>query len=117
MPVDTSTNVKEIEGRAVAETSLTDGHENVSGGITATLAVATSGGTSATLFVSTQGAIDLKIEFSPDGGVSWYEPAEESPIEFSGAGQDLAFIEFDASDVRITGSNETGVNLDLRVTA
>jgi len=117
MPVDTKTDVKQLNGYAAASTSITDGPEDISTGVSAELLVAASAGSSATLFISTEGAVNLTIEFSPDGGGTWHEPAEESPISFDAAGEDVAYIEFDASMLRVTGSNGTGVDLDLRVTA
>lgn len=116
MPVGTETDVKSIEGRGTAETSITDGPEDISNGVTVDLSTATGAASTATLFIETQGAVELTIEFSPDGE-TFREPADESPIEFTEAGEDVAFIEFDAAAVRVSGSDTTGVDLDLRVTA
>ena len=110
------TEVEKIKARGAARTPLTDGAEDISDGVEASMSTGAGAASSATLFIATQGAIDLTIKFSPDGE-KFREPAEESPIEFGGAGEDVAFIEFDAAAVRVTGSNTTGVDLDLRVTA
>ena len=108
--------VEKIKARGASGTSLTDGAEDISEGVEATLSTGTGAASSATLFIETQGALELQIEFSPDGE-TWREPAVESPIAFDAAGQDVAYIEFDAAQIRVTGSNSTLVNLDLRVTA
>ena len=108
--------VEKIKARGASGTSLTDGAEDISEGVEATLSTGTGAASSATLFIKTEGAIELTIEFSPDGSV-WYEPTAESPIVFDGADEDVAFIEYDAAAIRVTGSTTTAVNLDLRVTA
>ncbi|WP_280585382.1 hypothetical protein [Halorubrum sp. Boch-26] len=108
--------VEKIKARGASGTSLTDGPEDISEGVEATLSTGTGAASSATLFIEVQGAIELTIEFSPDGS-TWYEPAAESPIGFDTAGEDVAFIDYDASHLRVTGSNNAAVNLDLRVTA
>lgn len=108
-------NVEKIEAREAVGTSLTDGAEDISGGVTASMSTGKGSGGSATLFIEAQGALDLTIEFSPDGS-AFYEPAAESPITFDAAGMDVAYVEFDAAAIRVTGSNTTPVDLDLRVT-
>lgn len=110
-------NVEKIEAREAVGTPLTDGPEDISEGVTESLSTGSGSPSSSTLYISTKGAMNVKIEFSPDGGSTWYEPANESPIGFDAAGEDVAFIEYDASQIRVTGSNSTNVNLDLRVTA
>lgn len=109
-------DIEVVKARGSRSTSLTDGAEDITEGLEATLSTGTGAASSATLFIETQGAIELTIEFSPDGS-TWYEPVGESPIGFDGAGEDVAFIEYDAAAIRVTGSNTTAVNLDLRVTA
>jgi len=116
MPVDTNTEVNSIDGRGSADASLTDGFEDLSAGTTADLSTGDGAASTATLFIATEGAVDLTIEFSPDGE-TFREPTDESPIEFSGAAEDVALIDYDAAAVRVEASNTTGVDLDLRVTA
>lgn len=109
-------DIEVVKARGSRSTTLTDGAEDISGGVTAPMSTGKGAGSSATLFIKTQGAVELTIEFSPDGS-EWYEPAAESPIKFDKAGQDIAFIDYDAAAIRVTGSNSAVVNLDLRVTA
>ena len=108
--------VEKIKAREGSGTSLTNGAEDISDGREASLSTGFGAASSATLFIVTEGAIDLTIEFSPDGE-KFREPADESPIKFSEAGEDVAFIDYDAAAVRVEGSDATGVDLDLRVTA
>ena len=108
--------VEKIKARGASGTSLTDGAEDISGGVEAPLSTGTGAASSATLFIETEGALDLTIEFSPDGE-TWREPASESPIGFDSAGEDIAFVEYDAAAIRVMASNTTPVDLDLRVTA
>ena len=110
------TEVEKIKARGAARTKLTEGAEDISNGVEASLSTGAGAASSATLFIATEGAVGLTIEFSPDGE-TWREPGDESPIEFTEAGEDVAFIEFDAAAVRVEASNATGVDLDLRVTA
>lgn len=116
MPVDTNTEVNSIDGRGTAGEPITNGFEDISAGVTADLSTGDGAPSTATLYIATEGAIELTIEFSPDGE-TFREPAEESPIEFTEAGEDVAFIDYDAAAVRVESSNATGVDLDLRVTA
>lgn len=111
------TDVEKILGRGAKDQSPTDGAQDISGGVTAELA--TDGGDSenATIFLETQGAVDVTIEFSPDNGDTWREPADESPVSFGSAGQDIVHVEYAATDVRLTGSNATGVDVDVRMVA
>lgn len=116
MPVDTETDVKTIRGRGAAKSSLTDGDEDISGGVTADLTTINGSPSSATVFVDTNGEVDLTLEFSPDGN-NWFEPAEGSPVKYGSETTDLIFTEYDAEKIRITASNSTKVNLKLRRTA
>ena len=108
--------VEKIKARGASGTSLTDGADDISDGVEASLSTGTGAASSATLFIATDGAVELTIEFSPDGE-TWREPGDESPIGFDAAGEDVAFIDYDAAAIRISASNNTPVNLDLRVTA
>jgi len=118
MPVETNTEVNSIEGRGSADAQLTDGAEDISAGsnVKADLSTGNGAPSSATLFIRTEGATELSLEFSPTGG-DFFEPADESPIGYDGATEDVAFIDYDAAAIRITASNSTPVDLSLRVTA
>jgi hypothetical protein len=109
--------VEKIKAREGVSGSLTDGFEDISGGVTASMGTTGGDAQSATLYIATEGAVELTTEFSPDGGDTWREPADESPIVFDAAGEDVAYIDYSASMIRVTGSNTTGADLDLRVTA
>lgn len=71
-----------LQRRSSDEAGLTDGFEDISDGKT----VAVGDVTAATLFLETKGVIDVVVEFSPDDGSNWYEPAKESPVAFSEGG-------------------------------
>jgi hypothetical protein len=114
--VGLESEVEKIKARGASGTPLTDGAEDISDGREASLSTGTGAASSATLFIATEGAVGLTIEFSPDGE-TWREPGDESPIGFDAAGEDVAFIDYDAAAVRVTASNDTPVDLDLRVTA
>lgn len=110
------TEVDKIKARGASGTSLTDGAKDISEGVEATLSTGTGAASSATLFIETQGAVDLTIEFSPDGS-AWYEPQSQMPISLSEAGTEVVALGYDASALKVTASNSTAVDLDLRVTA
>jgi hypothetical protein len=116
MPVDTNTEVNSIDGRGSADTPLTEGPEDISTGVTADLSTGDGAAATATLYIETEGATELTFEFSPDGE-TFREPLDESPVGYDGAAQDVALIDYDAAAVRVSASNSTKVNLDLRVTA
>lgn len=65
-----------------------------------------------TLYLKTGGAIDVTLELSADGS-TWYEPSE-SPISFAGAGDDVLELGYDATDIRLTGSNATLVTGQIK---
>lgn len=109
-------NVEKIEAREAVGTPLTDGPEDISDGVEASLSTEKGAPSSATLFIATEGALELTIEFSPDGD-TFREPLDESPIGYDGATEDVAYIEYDAAAIRVSASNSTKVDLDLRVTA
>ena len=116
MPVETDTDVNSIDGRGTADAPLTDGPEDIQTGRTADLSTGDGAPSTATLFIETEGATELTIEFSPDGE-AWFEPLDESPVGYDSAAQDVALIDYDAAAVRVSASNSTKVNLDLRMTA
>jgi len=66
-----------------------------------------------TLFLHAAAAIDITIELSPDGGVTWYTPTE-SPIEFAAVGDDIIEFGYDATHIRLTGSNASLVTAQVR---
>jgi len=59
-----------------------------------------------TLYLKTKAAIDITIELSPDNGITWFE-IPESPIKFDVAKDDVFEIGYDATDIKLTGSNTT----------
>ncbi|WP_058365231.1 hypothetical protein [Haloparvum sedimenti] len=112
-------NVEKIDAREGVSTAITDGYEDLTGdGTEASLSTGLGDPSSATLYVATEGAVELTVEFSPDGGTNWFEPNDpELPLKFDSAGDDVVLMDFNASDVRVTASDATGVKLALRVTA
>jgi len=66
-----------------------------------------------TLFIHVAGAIDITVELSPDGGDTWFE-IPESPLSFSAAGDDVNEFGYDATHIRLTGSNTTVTTAQVR---
>jgi len=66
-----------------------------------------------TLYLHTDAAIDITVELSPDGGSSWFL-IPESPISFSAAADDVIEFGYDATHIRLTGSNTTPVTAIIR---
>ena len=66
-----------------------------------------------TLYLKTQGAINITVELSPDGGLTWFE-IPESPISFNAAGNDVIELGYDATHIKLTGSNTTLVTAIIR---
>jgi len=66
-----------------------------------------------TLYLKAAGAIDITIELSPDGGTTWFT-IPESPVSFSAAGDDVIEFGYDATNIRLTGSNGTQVTAQVR---
>ena len=66
------------------------------------------------VFLDVEGAVEVTVEFSPDGGSTWYEPRDESPVSFGGANTDLVHVDYNATRVRLTGSNGTAVTAQVR---
>jgi len=83
--------------------------EDISAGVTASLANFDRW----TLLLNAAGAIDITVEISPDGGTTWYE-IPESPLSFSGAGDKTEELGYDATNIRLTGSNATNVTSQVR---
>jgi len=98
-----------IRKRAASESGLTDGEEDISGGVEAAVGDVPA----FTLFLGTEGAVDVEVALSPDGGSTWYV-TPESPVQFAEAGADIIHIEYNASNIRLTGSNGTAVEAQIR---
>jgi len=81
---------------------------DISGGVTASLRNYDSW----TLYTHVAGAIDITVELSPDNGDTWYE-IPESPLSYSEATDDVNVIDYNGTDIRLTGSNTTDVTADI----
>jgi len=66
-----------------------------------------------TLYLKAADAIDITIELSPDGGTTWFK-VPESPISFSAAGDDVVEFGYDATHIKLTGSNTNAVTAIIR---
>lgn len=108
MPTETVGDIEELQGRATSERPLTDGLEDISGGTASELGDASSW----TLFLGTSGAVDVEVSLSPDSGTTWYV-APESPVSFSEAGADIIEMGYNATAVRLEGSDATGVEAQI----
>jgi len=82
--------------------------EDISGGVTASL----SNYDGWTLYTHVAGAIDITVEISPDNTDTWYE-IPESPLSYSEETDDANVIDYDGTDIRLTGSNDTDVTADV----
>ena len=100
--------IKEQLGKEATELVTVANNEDISGGKTANLKAYKRW----TLYLKVAGAIDIKVELSPDDGATWYE-IPESPISFSGAGDRVLEMGYDASMIRLTGSNSTSVTAQI----
>jgi len=83
--------------------------EDISGGVTASLANFDRW----TLLIHVGGAIDITVEVSPDNGTTWYE-IPESVLSYSAATDDVLNLGYDATDIRLTGSNTTSTTAQVR---
>jgi len=92
-----------------AETVDICADRDISGGVTAEL----SNYKRWTLYLKAADAIDITVELSPDEGNTWYE-VPESPVSFSGAGDRVIEMGYDATHIRLTGSNTTRVTAQIR---
>lgn len=110
MALDTETEISDLKHRSADERALQDPAGDISGGVEAVVGNVTS----FTLFLDAAGATDVTVEFSPDGGTSWYEPRDESPISFSGANTEVVHVDYVVDRVRLTGSDTTSVKAQLR---
>ena len=66
-----------------------------------------------TLYLKTKGAIDIVIQLSPDNGKTWFE-IFESPVSFATAGDKVIKLNYDATHVKLIGSNTTQVTAIIR---
>jgi hypothetical protein len=108
MPLESDSEVSSLEGRGNDSDGLQDPAGDISGGVEA--AVGNVG--SVTLYLSTAGAVDVKVEASPDGD-NWFT-LPESPVVFDAAGDTAILINYDVSNIRLTGSDTTDVQAILR---
>jgi len=105
-------DIEKLKGRAGDQSGLTNGEEDISGGVE--VAVGNVPAFTLYLAVSTATAIDVTVELSPDDGTNWYVP-DESPISFASSDDfGVEHIPYNASRVRLTGSNTTPVKAQLR---
>jgi hypothetical protein len=109
MPLNDIGVIEELKGRFSSESRLAD-EEDTTGGVETAIGDVAS----YSLFLDVDGAVDLRVYLSPDGGESWYEPREESPISFGGVDTDIYWFEYDADRIRLEGTNETPVTAQLR---
>lgn len=112
MPTEVSGDIENLQGRAGGDFGLTDGEEDISGGVEADVDDVES----FTLYlgVSTSTAIDVQVYLSPDGGQNWYEP-DESPVSFTSSDESaVEHIPYNTSRLRIVGSNTTPVKGQVR---
>lgn len=109
MVLETSGLIEELQSRWGGSSGLTDGAEDISSGVQAEV-----GNVPAfSLYLSVDGAVNVAVELSPDGGETWYT-VPESPVEFGAEGDDIVHIRYNATNVRLTGSNATTVKAQIR---
>ncbi|MDH5019030.1 hypothetical protein [Halobacterium rubrum] len=108
MPVGVSGDIEELQGRASIERGLTNGAEDISGGTASMLGDASSW----TLYLGAEGAVNVEVSLSPDGGTTWYV-APESPVQFDAAGADIIAMGYDATAIRLEGSDATAVEAQV----
>lgn len=101
-----------IRKRAAGENGITDGEEDLSGGVEVDV-----GDVSAfTLYlgVSDESAVDVTVFLSPDGGTNFYEP-DESPVSFASTdGSKVEHIPYNANRVRLKANNATPIQAQIR---
>jgi hypothetical protein len=100
----------EFTGRTAGTAGLTTGQEDISEGVEAEVGNVDS----VTIFLDVAGAVNVTVEFSPDGGTNWYQPAGESPIEFTEASTDVVHVDYNVDRIRLSGSDATAVKAQLR---
>jgi hypothetical protein len=109
MSLETLTKIEELKGRFASDRKLADSEDTSEGVETSIGDVA-----SYSLFLDVEGAVDLRVYLSPDGGETWYEPRDDSPISFGGENTDIYWFEYDADRLRLVGSNNTPVTAQVR---
>lgn len=107
--VGTRKTLAELFGSEFGETVVVAREQDISGGVEASL----KNYRRWTLYLKTGGAVDITIELSPDGGETWFT-IPESPVSFSAAGDDVIEMGYDATNIRLTGSNSTSVTALIR---
>jgi len=101
-----------VRKRAAKENSLTDGEEDLTGGIE----VDVDDVSAFTLYlgVSTASAVEVSVYLSPDGGTNYYEP-DESPVSLSSDDESaVEHIPYNASAVKLVASDATPVKAQIR---
>lgn len=98
MPVETNT---EVSDHAATQTDAVSGAD-ISGGTTFSVADVDR----FTIFISGTAADSIKVEFSPDGGSSWYTP-DESPVAIGSDGTLVVQVTYACTDVRLTNTTGT----------
>ena len=108
MPIDQKGDIEELQGRAGSDHQLAES-EDISDGVETDIDDVSG----FTIFLSSDGSMDVTVEFSPDG-THWFEPRSESPISFTAANEEVIRVEYDVSAVRLTGSNQTTLDAQIR---
>ena len=109
MALDSDAEIKEIQGRKGYTNALTNGQEDLSGGVEHVIGNVPA----VTVYLSAAGSVSVKFEASPDGGTTWFT-LPESPVEFTGAGDDVIHIKYNLDRLRLTATNTTGVQAVVR---
>jgi len=101
-----------IRRRAAGESGLTDGEEDLSGGVEAEVDDVEA----FTLYlgVSTASSVEVSVYLSPDGGTNYYEP-DESPVSMASDDDSaVEHIPYNASMVKLVASDATPVKAQIR---
>lgn len=99
-----------VESRAGDESGITaEGGEDISGGVETEVGNVST----FTLYLSVGAAVDVKVEASPDGGDTWYL-LPESPVKFASKGDDAVHLQYNMNRIRLTGSNTSSVEAQIR---
>jgi len=109
MALESDATIEEIQGRKGYQNTVTDGEEDISGGVEHVV-----GNVPAfTVYIHATATINVSIELSPDGGTNWYT-LDESPVEMSAAGDTAVHIKYNATHIRLTGSTGDPVKVQIR---
>ena len=112
MTVNTNSERTSLTSRQGFDARLADA-EDISGGVAYVLGETQT----VTLFlkVTEATAVDVTVELSPDGGSTWYEASDESPVSVASNEQDKAeHIPYNATHLRISANNQTPVTAQVR---